>query len=161
MRSSRLVCTLLPALAAVWAAATCSETTAPRRGLGADLVGPDSFAIVDQPVNPGCHYYWILQARSDAITLIGGRMISMVGSVPGDTIYLWDRETIAPLFGEPTIPAGERMQSDGYSTVGDSLPSFDFETEFNFTGPGGDTGVVRQRISCVRGLRADSSAERR
>jgi hypothetical protein len=144
-------------------AAACSDTTAPRRGTNPDLVGPDSFSIVDQAVNPGCHYSWILQAGSAPFTLIGGRMIGLDGTlfnaVP-DTFYVWDGETITPLFGTPTFLAGERRQSDTYSTIGDSIQSFDFNTEFDFTGPSGDTGVVRQRISCVRGLPASSAGRR-
>lgn len=136
-------------------AAACSDTTALRRGTSPDLVGPDSFPIVDHVVNPGCEYSWILQAGSAPITLIGGRMIGLDGTlfatVP-DTFYLWDRETIKPLFGAPTFLAGERKQSGTYGTTGDNIQSFAFNTELDFTGPGGDTGVVRQRISCVRAL---------
>ncbi|HET8667627.1 MAG TPA: hypothetical protein VFM10_06580 [Terriglobales bacterium] len=136
-------------------AAACSDTTALRRRTSPDLVGPDSFPIVDQAVNPGCTYSWILQAGSAPITLIGGRIIGLEGSLFGtvpDTFYHWDQETIKPLFGAPTFLAGERRQSGTYATTGDSIQSFDFNTELDFTGPGGDTGVVRQRISCVRGL---------
>jgi len=146
-------------LLVAWATAACSDTTAPRHGIGADLVGPDSFPIVDQPVNPGCHYYWILQTRGAPIALIAGRLIRLVGSVPADTFYRWDQELIKPLFGGPTILAGERRESGLYASTGDNMQSFDFDTEFSFTGPSSDTGVVRQRISCVRGLRMEPSVD--
>ncbi len=141
-------------LLVVAVAVACSDTTAPRRGTSPDLVGPDSFPIVDQAVNPGCAYSWILQAGSDPVTLIGGRMIGLDGtlfSTVPDTFYLWDQETIKPLFRGPTFLAGERRQSGPYGTTGENIQSFDFTTELDFTGPRGDTGVVRQRISCVRG----------
>jgi len=147
-------------LLVVLLAAACSDSTAPRRRTSPDLVGPDSFPIVDQAVNPGCEYFWILEAGSAPITLIGGRQIDLSGTFAGDTTYVWDQETIKPLFGAPTFLAGERRQSGTYGTTADSLQSYDFNTEFDFTGPGGDTGVVRQRISCVRGLRAASMGRR-
>jgi len=148
------------ALLVVVVAAACSDTTASRRGTSPDLVGPDSFPVVDQAVNPGCAYSWTLQAGSAPITLIGGRLIGLSGTFAADTFYVWDQETITPLFGAPTFLAGEKRQSGPYSTTGDSIQSFDFNTEFDFTGPRGDTGVVRQRISCVRGLRAASMGRR-
>lgn len=136
-------------------AAACSDTVALPRGTSPEFVGPDSFSIVDQAVNPGCGYSWILQAGSAPITLIGGRMIAVNGvlfrTFP-DTFYRWDQETIRPLFGTRTFLAGERRQSGSYATVGAGVQSFDFTTELDFTGLGGDTGVVHQRISCVRRL---------
>lgn len=135
-------------------AAACSDTTALSRGTRPELVGPDSFPIVDGVVNPGCGYSWILRAGNVPITLIGGRIIGLEGTlfrtIP-DTFYLWDQETITALFGAPTFSARERRQSGAYATSGDSIQSFDFNTELDFTNSHGDTGVVRQRISCVRG----------
>jgi hypothetical protein len=150
-----MVLPLLIILFVAVVAAACSDTTAPRGAPSPELVGPDSFPIVDRDVNPGCAYAWILQAGSAPITLIGGRLIGLNGTIFNtvpDTFYVWDHQTIKPLFGAPTFLAGDKRQSSIYATTGDNIQSFDFNTELDFTGPRGDTEVVRQRIRCVRSL---------
>ena len=115
-----------------------------------DLVGPGSFQIVDQLVNPGCHYHWILQAGTAAITLTGGRKIRVAGYMPFGEFYTWNQETIQPLFGHPQFSPGEKRTSGPYATTGQNVQSYAFDTEFDYIDEHGQIGIVRQRIRCVR-----------
>jgi hypothetical protein len=117
------------------------------------LVGPGSFPIVDQQVNPGCHYQWTLQAGSAAITLTGGRMIIRAsGSMPLGTFYTWKPETVQHVFGSgnPRFNPGEKRTSAPYATTGKDVQSFDFDTEFDYVDEYGESGIVRQSVSCIR-----------
>ena len=114
------------------------------------LVGPESFPIVDQQINPGCGYHWVLHAGSEAITLTGGRKIIVSGTMPHGVSYTWSQETILALFGGPQFSPGETRTSGPFSTTGSNVQSFDFDTELDYTDEHGRTGVVRQRIRCVR-----------
>jgi hypothetical protein len=138
-------------LSACLVALGCSDSVAPSTHTARlDLVGPNVFQIIDRPVNPGCAYHWVIQARGTSFTLRSGRMIRVVNGIPTDTVYRWDGQTIRPLFTTPTISGGETRTSGEYSSTGRDLQSFEFDTEFDYVASNGETGVVLQRLYCLR-----------